>query len=53
METVKLVEVIGDKLVQLSTVLSFCYGIRLMVEYLKYRLDKTGEDVFPEKEKEL
>lgn len=44
--TLKLIDLIGDKVVALATVILAAYGFRLVSDYLRYRLDTTGKPIF-------
>lgn len=45
-ETVKLVEIIGGVVVQLSYTWLAVYAVRLSSDYLRFRLERTGKGVF-------
>lgn len=44
-ENLKLVEIIGDKLVSFAGLLLAAYTVRLFSDYLRYRLDRLGHGV--------
>lgn len=51
-DKLKLIEVIGNQVVQLAFVVLLSYVAKLAAAYLHYRLDITGEGVFVRKSEE-
>lgn len=45
-ETLKIAELIARTVVELATLSSIVYGVRLSFDYLRHRLDTTGKGVF-------